>query len=67
MTTDILHDEVHKVSYNDNLERILSSLVYENGICKTCGHDHGLKVTLEGITFTINQIYKLFEETLEVV
>ena len=65
MTTYILPDEVHKNFCNDDLEKILASLVDEDGMCKTCGHDHSLKVTLDGITFTINQIRKLFKEEFE--
>ena len=67
MIVIILSDEVHKDCDSDDLESILRSLVDQNGICKTCGQDHSLKVKFDGVTITINQIYKLFEEFSESV
>jgi hypothetical protein len=67
MTNIILSDGVHKDCDSDDLEDILRSLVDENRICKTCGQDHSLKVKFDGVTITINQIYKLFEEFPESV
>jgi hypothetical protein len=40
MTDIALSDEVHKDCDSDDLENILRSLVDENGICRTCGHNH---------------------------
>ena len=40
MTISTFDKEVHKDSYDDDLEKILASFVDENGICRTCGHDH---------------------------
>jgi hypothetical protein len=41
MTNIIFSDEVHRDCDSGDLENILRSLVDENGICRTCGHDHG--------------------------
>ena len=40
MTTSTFDKEAHKDSYDDDLGKILASLVDEDGICKTCGQDH---------------------------
>ncbi len=61
MTTNILCNEVDK-DFDYDLDKILNSIVDEDGICKTCGQDHSLKVRLNKVIITINQIHKLFEK-----
>jgi hypothetical protein len=62
MTTIVLSEDADKGFFNDDLEKILQSFVDEDGICKICGNDHSPKVTLDGISITINQIHKLFKK-----
>jgi hypothetical protein len=62
MTKNTLNNEVDKDSDNDDLEKILASLVDKNGVCKTCGQDHSFRPTFQDTKASIDVMPQVFRK-----